>query len=99
MPDTIIARFAGDPDDLAERYQKQFGMLMEAAGGTPPPGLIAHTCTKTADGLVIIDAWDSADDWRAMADGEAFQTSLEESGLPEPEVEFGELINAFRADD
>jgi heme-degrading monooxygenase HmoA len=98
MPDTVIARFSGDPSDLAERYQRQFGMLMEAAGNTPPAGLLAHTCTKTADGLLIVDAWESADQWRAMAESDAFRSSIAASGLPEPQVEFGELINVFRTD-
>ena len=98
MPDTVIARFAGDPADLAERYQRQFAMLMDAAGDTPPAGLIAHTCTRTADGLLIVDAWESAGHWRAMAETDAFRSSIAESGLPEPQVEFGELINVFRTD-
>ena len=96
MADTVIARFAGDPADLAARYHRQFAMLMDAAGDNPPEGLLAHTCTRTADGLVIVDAWESADQWRAMAESDAFRTSIAESGLPEPQVEFGELINVFR---
>ena len=99
MADTVIARFAGDPTDLAARYQRQFAALMDAAAGTPPPGLIAHTCTRTADGLVIIDAWESADQWREMAASEEFRASLADAGLPEPQVEFGELINVFRTDE
>lgn len=98
MPDTVIARFSGDPADLAVRYQRQFASLMAAAGDTPPEGLIAHTCTRTADGLVIVDAWESADQWRAMADSDAFRNSIAEAGLPEPQVEFGTLINVFRTD-
>jgi heme-degrading monooxygenase HmoA len=98
IADTVIARFSGDPADLAARYQRQFAALMEAAGPTPPPGLIAHTCTRTADGLVIVDAWESADQWRAMAASEEFRSSLAEFGLPEPQVEFGELINVFRTE-
>jgi hypothetical protein len=96
MPDTVIARFAGDPADLAVRYQHQFKLLVGSAGGAPPAGLIAHTCTRTADGLVIVDAWESADQWRAMAEGDAFRRSIVESGLPEPQIEVGELINVFR---
>jgi hypothetical protein len=98
MTDTVIARFHGDPSDLSERYQRQFGMLMEAAGDTPPAGLVSHTCTRTADGLLIVDAWESADHWRAMAETDAFRNSIAESGLPEPQVEFGELINVFRTE-
>jgi hypothetical protein len=33
-----------------------------------------------------------------MAEGEAFRSSIAASGLPEPQVEFGELINVFRTD-
>jgi hypothetical protein len=73
-------------------------MLMEAAGSTPPAGLLAHTCTKTADGLLIVDAWESADQWRATAESETFRNSITASGLPEPQVEFGELINVFRSE-
>jgi hypothetical protein len=96
MATTVIARFSGDPADLAARYHRQFAMLMEAAGGTPPEGMLAHTCTRTTDGLLIVDAWESGEQWRAMADTDAFRNSIAESGLPEPHVEFGELINTFR---
>lgn len=96
MADTVIVRFAGDPADLAARYHRQFTSLMAAAGENPPEGLIAHTCTRTADGLVIVDAWESADQWRAMVESDAFRNSVAESGLPEPQAEFGELINVFR---
>jgi hypothetical protein len=34
-----------------------------------------------------------------MADTEAFPSSIAASGLPEPRVEFGELINVFRTDE
>ena len=44
--------------------------MMAAAGENPPEGLLAHTCTRTADGLVIVDAWESADQWRAMVESE-----------------------------
>jgi heme-degrading monooxygenase HmoA len=98
MPDTIIARFSGDPADLSARYKRQFASLMAASGDTPPEGLIAHTCTQTADGLVIVDAWETAGHWRAMAESDAFKNSIAEAGLPEPQVEFGELINVFRTD-
>jgi hypothetical protein len=96
MADTVIARFSGDPADLAARYHRQFTALMDAAGDAPPEGLLAHTCTQTEDGLVIVDAWESADQWRAMAESDAFRNSIAESGLPEPQVEFGALINVFR---
>jgi hypothetical protein len=33
-----------------------------------------------------------------MAESETFRNSIAPSGLPEPLVEFGELINVFRTD-
>jgi hypothetical protein len=36
--------------------------------GNWPRGLVAHHAAVTPDGLFLFDVWDSADDWRRLAE-------------------------------
>ena len=38
------------------------------------------------DGLVIVDLWDSEEDFRAMTDDPQFQRNLQDAGTPKPDV-------------
>jgi hypothetical protein len=94
---TVIARFAGDPQDLVARYDQQCAALLASYGGADKmEGLIAHTASITAEGIVIVDAWESAEAFQRMAGSKAFQDSLVASGLPEPAIELCDLHNVVR---
>jgi hypothetical protein len=97
VPVTVIARFTGDPQDIAARYDRQCADLV-AAFGTPDQmhGLIAHTASVVGDGVVIVDAWESREDFERMTASKAFTDSLVASGLPQPSIEYGELHNVVR---
>jgi hypothetical protein len=96
VPVTVIARFAGDPQDLTARYDRQFADLTAAVGSDGPEGLIAHTASTMPDGLVIVDAWESREAFERMIGSKAFQDSLVSAGLPQPSIQYGELHNVLR---
>jgi len=53
-----IARFAGDPDRLAELHRRA-APVMNRVGCDH--GLIAHVAAPTARGLVMVNLWPSAE--------------------------------------
>jgi hypothetical protein len=95
VPVTVIARFSGDPQDITARYDRQCAALV-AAFGEQMPGLIAHTASTVADGVVIVDAWESREAFERMVGSKAFTDSLVAAGLPQPSIEYGELHNVIR---
>jgi hypothetical protein len=43
-------------------------------------------CAATDDGMVIVDVWESEEDFRAMKADAEFQQNLRDSGTPEPDT-------------
>ena len=73
-----IWRFAGDPDDLAARYD---AMVAEI----PASNMQLHLCLRAADGIVLVDTCPSRSAFEAFAGGDAFRSLRARHGLPEPE--------------
>ncbi len=88
----MVAKIKGDPDDLVERYQRQQGLLYEEFGGSPP-GYLAHTCARTDDGLLITNLVESEETvWDTRP---RFAKTAEAVGLPEPDIQVHQVVNAM----
>lgn len=72
----------GDPEELLAKYDRQDA----ATRDLPTPGLISHTVARTPEGLVMADVWESAELLEQFMAQPAFQSTLEDAGLPEPKV-------------
>jgi hypothetical protein len=79
MPYLTITRFAGDPDDLAERYRGSAAAL--SAVGCDH-GLILHAAGRTEDGFVVVNLWPSRDGSEAAAADPRRRAELAASGVP-----------------
>lgn len=73
-----IWTFAGDPDELARRYDT---MVAEIPAGN----MQLHLCLRTDDGLLLIDTCPSREAFAAFAGSEAFAALRRRHGLPEPQ--------------
>lgn len=72
-----IWRFAGDPDDLLQRYD---AMVAEF----PTEIMRLHLCLRARDGIVIIDTCPDREAFVAFANGEAFVAARRRHGMPDP---------------
>jgi steroid delta-isomerase-like uncharacterized protein len=81
MPVLAVFRWTGDPDHLIEAYDRE----LQHPVAREQPRRVSHTCARTADGMVIVDVWETAEDFRAMMADPAFQQNLRDSGTPEPD--------------
>ncbi|WP_395659000.1 hypothetical protein [Nocardioides sp.] len=82
MSEAFILEFRGVGAEAYHRVNEILGVDMTAGTGLPP-GLAAHTGAATADGLLVLEVWDSRE-----AAGEFLSSrlgaALAEAGVPEP---------------
>lgn len=72
-----IWTFAGDPAELARRYD---GLAAEL----PPEAMRLHLCLLTPAGLVLVDTCPSRDSFVSFSTGDAFRALRGRHGIPEP---------------
>jgi hypothetical protein len=74
----VLFRWEGDPDELLAAYYRE----MQYPVPREQPRRISHTCALADDGMVIVDVWQSREDFQTMMDDPEFQRNLQASGWP-----------------
>jgi hypothetical protein len=74
----IVAHFTGGNGMTAAQYDQTIVELQKIAA-FPAPGLIAHFCYQTPEGLKVIDVWESAEQFTAF--GEKLMPILQKMGV------------------
>ena len=65
----VLFRWQGDPDELLAAYDR----VLEHPAPHERPQRISHTCARGADdGVVIVDVWQSREDFEKMMDDPEF---------------------------
>jgi quinol monooxygenase YgiN len=82
MPVLALFRWEGDPDELLAAYDRELAHPVARA----QPRRISHTCARADHGMVIVEVWESAEDFQKMMDDPEFQKNLEASGTPKPRL-------------
>lgn len=82
MPVLAIFRWRGDPASLLATVDKE----LEHPVARDRPRRRMHVRARADDGMVIVDLWNSEEDFRKMMDDPEFQKNLKESGTPDPDV-------------
>ena len=89
-------RISGDPDELRAAYIRSG----EVMGDEAPPGLRSHVAAAAADGLVVAEVWESAEQAEAFHGSDEFRQALAQVGLPSPDeaqIETLEVLNELHA--
>ena len=94
-----IVRMEGDPDDLAEQYQRVQSKIRAAGLPFPAPGMRVHLAAKTANGFRVANVWDSEEQADAAFARPQFQDALREAGLApdQMKIEQYEVVNLLVA--
>jgi hypothetical protein len=80
----VVFRWEGDPDELLAAYDREF----ENPVPREQPQRISHTCARAEDRVVIVDVWQSREDFQKMMDDPEFQMNLDAARWPtNPRVE------------
>src|SRR3954454_8894958 len=80
----LIARFAGDVEELTAAYDRGHALIM-ARGGAVPSGELRHFCATGDQSLYIIGVWESEDHIRRRWSSDEFKELLTSAGFPPPE--------------
>lgn len=83
MAVVAIISLAGDPDELLAAYDVMDGVTRDV----PTDGLLFHTAARRADGLLMVDLWESEEQLGAYMAHPDFEKALHDGGFPEPTVE------------
>jgi hypothetical protein len=86
MPTTILIRWTGfsSGDEAAALYDKVHAETMRSVDSGQFPGLLSHVCSKSTDGLVVVDVWKDPAVWEALFADPALIARFEQAGVPEP---------------
>jgi hypothetical protein len=78
----VLFKWEGDPDEHLAAYDR------ELAHPVPrdQPRRISHTCARGDDGIVIVDVWESAEDFYKMMNDPVFQSPEAAGWQPKPQV-------------
>jgi quinol monooxygenase YgiN len=78
-----IFKWEGNPDELLAAYDRELVHPVPRE----QPQRISHMCARSNDGIVIVDVWQSREDFQKMMDDPEFQKNLEAAGWPtEPQL-------------
>jgi hypothetical protein len=87
----VVARLEGDPEELASRILQHLSPAMDEI--SPALGARWHALAKAADGVVVVDVWESGDGLqRALADP-SVQQAIVAGGLPQPHIDVYDLVD------
>jgi len=77
-----IHTMEGDPDDLLARKRQHMDPVVERLA--PGFGAIASVTSRTADGIITVNLWATAEGAAAFSQNEEAQQAQQVSGLPRP---------------
>ena len=79
----VLFKWEGDPDELLAAYDRELVYPLPRE----QPRRTSHTCARTNDGIVVVDVWQSRDDFQKMIDDPEFQRNTEAARWPtEPQL-------------
>lgn len=83
----LIARFAGDVNELLAAYDRAHDLIM-SRGGAVPIGELRHHCATSDESLYIIGVWESEHAVRSRWAAAEFKDLLGSVGFPPEPTEF-----------
>jgi hypothetical protein len=79
----LIARFAGDVEELTRAYDQAHRMIMDRGGA---PGELRHHCAVDGEALYLIGVWESEEGLRERFASKDFEDLLASVGFPSPKT-------------
>src|SRR5690348_1294364 len=81
MAVVLIARFAGDVDELTRAYDAAHRLIMDRGGA---PGELRHHCATDEHALYLIGVWESEERLWQRFSSQEFEDMLASVGFPHP---------------
>ena len=78
----VLFKWEGDPDEHLAAYDRE----LKHPVPREQPRRLSHTCARGEDGIVIVDVWESLEDFYKMANDPVFQRPEADGWQPKPQV-------------
>jgi hypothetical protein len=82
VPVLVLFKWEGDPDEQLAAYDRELAHPVPRE----QPRRISHTCARADDGIVIVDVWESAEDFYEMMNDPVFKSPEAAGWQPEPQL-------------
>ena len=83
VPVLVLFKWEGNPDKLLAAYDRELVHPVPRV----QPRRVSHTCARADDGILVVDMWQSKEDFQKMVDDPEFQKNTEAAGWPtEPQL-------------
>ncbi len=92
----FIMQFENMSTAKYDAIAKELGYKLHS-NGNYPLGILSHMTGKTPTGLVVIDVWDSEQEFGAFLEGKLKPAFAKVGGVAEPKVTTFEVHNRFPA--
>ena len=94
MPVAVVMNFQGG---TLEQYDQVIERMGFEPGGSGPPGALFHWVAATADGILVTDVWETAEQFQQFSD-EKIGPISQEVGVPgPPDLTFHEIHSYLTA--
>jgi hypothetical protein len=90
MPVISMMRFQGDTDQLAAAIREHLDPVAERLA--EKHGGLANIVARTADGVLVVNLWETEEGRHAMAEEPEIQQAIRAAGLPAPNFEGFEVL-------
>ncbi len=87
----VVAKFDGDPEQLVTSIEEHLDPLMSRIA--PERGAQWHSLSKSPEGVIIVDIWESVDAANGTMALPEVQEAMQAAGLPKPRAEFHDLVS------
>jgi quinol monooxygenase YgiN len=87
----VVARMAGNPDELADKVLRHLTPVMTEVA--PSQGALWHALAKTPDGVMVVDVWESADGLTRVLGEQRVQDAIAQGALPDPQIDVYALVD------
>ncbi len=87
----VVVKFDGDPEQLVASTKEHVDPVMSRIA--PERGARWHALSKSPEGVIVVDIWDSIDAASSTMALPEVQEAMRAAGFPEPRAEFYELVS------
>jgi hypothetical protein len=94
MAIALVMHFKGVKMDQYDAVMKEMGLAGDKAAW--PDGIISHMAGRTAEGMCVIDLWQSQAQFDKFFQGRVIPAMQRTGGMPEPEVIKLDVHNSYK---
>ncbi len=90
----VLIDVSGGTQEMYDKAMKDLGLT--ADGGDWPEGIISHIAGPSTDGWIVVDTWQSKDDFEKFVQ-ERLGKAMQAAGMPQVEPKFFDIYLSHKS--